>query len=186
MEDLPPAPHGFLERIAGLGSVEEADAVAVDSAEHHDEAGQLEQRLALGLRTGAELQADAVLEQEEQGDLAFLDEFLAVGLAEAGGDGPVDVADVVAGGVFDNWVELHAAAAEGGAVFAAEHVLHGMAYAPLELLQQRELGGDQRGVLVDRRRRHGRGRRQTLAGTGVRISTWSRILSEVRPSASAS
>src|SRR5258708_34264540 len=125
MEDLPPAPHGFLERIAGLGSVEEADAVAVDSAEHHDEAGQLEQRLALGLRTGAELQADAVLEQEEQGDLAFLDEFLAVGLAEAGGDVPVGVAGVVAEGDFDNLVELHAPAPKGGAGFPPDARLHG-------------------------------------------------------------
>jgi hypothetical protein len=125
--------------------VEEADAVAVDGAEHHHEPGEFEQGLALGLRAGAELQADAVLEEEEQRNLALFDEFLAVGLAEAGGDIPIDVADIVAEGVFDDLVKLHAAAAEGGTVFAAQHVLHRMAHAPLQLAQEGELGGDEGG-----------------------------------------
>ena len=90
---------------------------------------------AFGLRAGAKVKRWGVFEDQEEGDLALLDEFLAVGLAEAGGDVPVDVADVVAEFVFDDLVELHAATAESGAVFAAEDVFDGVADAPFELAQ---------------------------------------------------
>ncbi len=112
-------------------------------------AGEFEQRLAFRLRAGAELQADGVLEEQQQRNLALLDKFLAVGLAKAGGDVPVDVADVVAVGVLDDLVELHAAAAERRAVLAAEHVLDRMTHAPLELAQKRKLGGDEGSAFLD-------------------------------------
>jgi hypothetical protein len=79
-----------------------------------------------------------IFEDEEEGDFAFFDEFLAVGFAEAGRDVPIDVADVVAEGVFHDLVELHAAAAEGGAIFAAEDIFHGVAHAPFELAEEGE------------------------------------------------
>jgi len=90
---------------------------------------------------GTELEARGVLDDEEQRDLALLDEFLPVGFAEAGGDVPVDVSHIVAELVLHHLVELHAAAAEGGAVLTAGHVLDGVAYTPLEATQPREGGG---------------------------------------------
>ena len=72
------------------------------------------------------------------GHLALLDEFLAVSLAEPRGDIPVDIAHVVAELVFHDLVELHAASAEGGAIFTAQHIFDRVAHAPFELTQQRE------------------------------------------------
>ena len=96
---------------------------------------EFEQGLALRLRARAEVQRRRVLKEHEQRDLAFLDEFFPVGLAEPRGDVPVDVAHIVAKRVFHDLVELHAAAAEGGTVLAAEHVLDGVAHTPLEAAQ---------------------------------------------------
>ncbi len=110
VENLAAAADGFAEEIARRGGVDEADAVAVDGAEQHDEAGEFEQRLALRLRARAKAQGRGILENHQQRDLALLDEFLAVGFAEARGDVPVNVAHVVAELVFlrlDS--ELHAA-----------------------------------------------------------------------------
>ena len=143
VHDLAAAADGFADDFALGAGVDEADAVAVDGAEQHDEAREFEEGLAFGLRAGTEGEGRGVFEDDEQGDLAFFDEFFSVGLAEAGGDVPVDVADVVAELVFDDLVELHAAAAKGRAVFAAEDVFHGVADAPFELAQegQRRRGG---------------------------------------------
>jgi hypothetical protein len=126
--------------------VHEADAVPVDRAEEHDEAGQLEQRLPLGLRARAEVQRRRVLEDEQERHLALLDELLAVGLAQPGGDVPVDVADVVAELVAHDLVEFDAAAAERRAVLAAQDVLDRVAHPPLELAQ--ELASGLRGLAV--------------------------------------
>jgi hypothetical protein len=139
VEDGAAAANGFAEKIvAARGGVDEADAVAVDGAEEHDEAGELEEGFAFRLGAGAELEAGRVFENDQQRDLPFLDELLAVRFAEASGDVPIDVTDVVAEGVFDDLVELHAAAAEGGAVFAAEDVFDRVTDAPLQLAQERQ------------------------------------------------
>src|SRR5471030_1133073 len=151
---------------------------SVDRPEQHDQAGELQQRLALGLRAGPEVQGRRVLEDQEQRDLALLHEFLAIGLAEAGGDVPVDVADVVAELILHHLVELDAAAAEGRAVFAAEDVLDGVAHAPLQLPQQGQRGG--------RDAMGGAGQGQASAGTGVAATTRATIWSAVTSSASAS
>ena len=144
MEDGAAAADGFAEKIVAVrGGVDEADAVAVDGAEEHDEPGEFEEGFAFRLGAGTKLEAGRIFKHHEQGDLAFLDEFLAVRFAEASGDVPIDVADVVAEGVFDDLIELHAAAAEGGAVFAAEDVFDRVTDAPLQLAQQgkRRRGG---------------------------------------------
>jgi hypothetical protein len=88
------------------------------------------------------LEAGGVLKEDDDGDFAFFDEFFAVGFAEAGGDVPIDVADVVAVFVADDLVEFHAAAAEGGAVFAAEGGFDGVAHAPFEFAQEGQGVGD--------------------------------------------
>ena len=128
------------------GGVEQADAIAVNGPEQHDEAGQFEQGLALGGVAGAELQAGGILENDEKGQFAFLDEFFAVGFAEARGDVPVDVAHIVAEGVFDDLIEFHAPAAKGRAILAAEHIGHGVFDAPLQAAEQcQRWGGQGRG-----------------------------------------
>ncbi len=43
MEDGPAAAHGFAKQMTVRRGVNEADPVAVDGAEQHDEAGELEQ-----------------------------------------------------------------------------------------------------------------------------------------------
>jgi hypothetical protein len=138
VHDLAAAADGFADDFALGAGVDEADAVAVDGAEQHDEAGEFEEGLAFGLGAGAEGERRGIFEDEQQGDLALLDEFLAVGFAEARGDVPIDVAHVVAELVFDDLIKLHAAAAEGGAVFATEDVFHRMTHAPLELAEEGE------------------------------------------------
>jgi hypothetical protein len=91
------------------------------------------------------LQAGRILKHDQQGDFALFDEFFPIRLAEARGDVPVDVAYVVAKLVFHDLVELHAAAAKGGAIFAAEHGLDRMAHAPLKAAQERHRRGRLKG-----------------------------------------
>ena len=86
---------------------------------------------------GAELQRQAVVEEQHDGELALLDVLLAVRLAAARGDVPVDVAHVVAELVLHHLIELAAAAAEGGAVLAAEQRVRRVADSPLELAEER-------------------------------------------------
>jgi hypothetical protein len=141
MVDGETAPGGLGEMVVGVGQVDVADAVAVEGAKEHEEAGEFEEGFAFGAVGGAELEGGGVLNDEEEGEFAFFDEFFAVGFAEAGGDVPVNVADVVAVFVADDLVEFHAAAAEGGAVFAGEGGFDGMAEAPFEFAEEREGGG---------------------------------------------
>ena len=135
MEDGTAAADRLAKQVAVGRGVEEADPVPVDGAEQHDQAGEFEQRLALRLRARAEVQGRAVLEDEEQRDLALLHELLPVGLAQPRGHIPVDVANVVAELVAHHLVEFDAAAAEGRAVFTAQDVLHRVAHPPLQLAQ---------------------------------------------------
>ena len=60
---------------------------------------------------------------QHDGHFALLDKFLDVRRAGAGGDVPVDGADVVAGHIFAHLVELHALALEDGVVLPGEHVV---------------------------------------------------------------
>jgi hypothetical protein len=141
MVDGASAVDGGREHGSVGAKVGETDAVAVDAGEEEEETGEFEQGLAFGDGGGAELEGGRVFENEEHGDLAFLDEFFAVGFAEAGGDVPVDIADIVAVGVFDDLVELHASSAESGAIASAEGGFDGVTHAPLKAPQRREGGG---------------------------------------------
>ena len=145
MQDGPAAAHRLAKQIAVRRGVNKAHAIAVDGAEKHDQAGEFKQRLAFGQRSGAKLQAGRVLKHDQQGDFALLDEFFPIRIAQAGGDIPVDVADVVAKFVFDDLVELHAAAAKGRAIFTAQHGLNRVAHAPFEAAQERHGRGRLKG-----------------------------------------
>ena len=131
MQDRSAAAHRLLQLISAGRGIHVANAVPVYRPEQHHQAGEFEKRLAFRQLGGAELQARGILEDQQEGDFALLDELLSVGLAEARRDVPVDVPNVVAELVLDDLVELHAASAEGRAILAAEHILHSMAHAPL-------------------------------------------------------
>ena len=80
----------------------------------------------------AELLAAAAIDQQHHGQLAFLDVALDERMAHAGGDVPVDGADVVAGLVLADLLEGHAAALEDAVILAAEQVLDGPASTELK------------------------------------------------------
>ena len=117
--------------------IQQADTVAVEGTDKHDQRRQLEQHIATRPPGRAELQRGIVLKHQQHADLALLDEFLAVGLAEAGRHIPVDVAEVITPRVLHNLVELHAAPAEDRAVVAREHGRDRLPQPPLEMRQQR-------------------------------------------------
>ncbi len=87
--------------------------------------------LALGLR--AKLAGGADVDGEQDGQFPLLAQFLDEGRAGAGGDVPVDEPDFVAGAVFADFVEVHAAALEDGVVFARERVRDEAARAQFDL-----------------------------------------------------
>ena len=72
------------------------------------------------------------IDQQHHGQLALLDVAFDEGMAHAGGDVPVDGANVVAGLIFADFLEGHAAALEDAAIFAAEQVLDGPASPELQ------------------------------------------------------
>src|SRR5262249_21773797 len=102
------------------GELDQADLVVVADGAESDDRGELGGDLALLLQHGAEVVAAATVGDEQDGQLALLDEALDEGVAHAGGDVPVDGADVVAGLVFADLLESDAGALEDAVVFAAE------------------------------------------------------------------
>src|SRR5262249_57354495 len=78
------------------------------------------------------LVAAAAIDQQHHRQLALLDEALDERVAHAGGDVPVDGADVVAGLVLADLLEGDAGALEDAVVLAAEQVLDGPAGPQLQ------------------------------------------------------
>ena len=103
-----------------VGEEDEADFVLVGEGGQGQEGGELGGAGGLGTGGGAEALAAGDVDEEEDGELALLAKAFDVGLAHAGGDVPIDGADVVAGLVGAGLVELDAAALEDGVVVAAE------------------------------------------------------------------
>ena len=169
--------------------MDEPDPVAVDGPEEHDEPAS-SSRASRFDRSPEPNRRDArVLEHEQERDFALLDEFFPVGLAEPGGDVPVDVAHIVAELVLHHLVEFHSAAADGRAILAAEDVFHRVAHPPFQLAQDRQLevaGETGAGRHGARAGTGGAGRTSPSAGTGVVFRTWLMTRSAVRSSASAS
>src|SRR5262249_7409763 len=97
-----------------------------------DDGGQLGGDLALAHQGGAEGQAAGDIDGEDDGTFALLDVAFDEGLAHAGGDVPVDGADVVAGLVGADLLEGDAGALEDGVVLAAQQVLDGATGLELE------------------------------------------------------
>src|SRR5690606_2836814 len=110
---------GALEGVAGA-VVEEGggDGVALLQDEVGEAGGEAARVVHLGDLAGAEVHRGGAVEEEvgdEVGVLLVLLDVILVGAAE---DLPVEVAGVVAGGVFAVLGELDGEAVEGGAVFA--------------------------------------------------------------------
>lgn len=89
-----------------------ADAVVVAQRGPADQGGGLGGKYRLEHQPGAEEQASALFDQNEDRPLALFVEQLGVGFLGAGGDSPVDVAHIVAGLVNAHLVEVHAAPAQ--------------------------------------------------------------------------
>src|SRR5262249_40084192 len=127
-QDVPRALARRHEPLDAGGEGEQADPGRVANGA----GGQHGSRLALLLQERAELAAAAAVEQQQHGQLALLDEALDERVAHAGGDVPVDGADVVAGLVLADLLEGDAGALEDAAVLAAEQVFDGAAGPQLE------------------------------------------------------
>jgi hypothetical protein len=115
-----------------VGEIEQADAIVVGYGAEGQDGGQFRGDLALLLETRAELLAAADVDGQHHRQLAFLDEAFDERVPHAGGDVPVDGADVVAGLVFADFLEGDAGALEDAVVFAAEKVLDGPAGSQLQ------------------------------------------------------
>ena len=113
------------------GEEDEADTVVVADGGEGEDGGDFGGEIAFELVVAAELLGGADVDEEHDGEFAFFGKFFDVGLSGAGGDVPVDGADVVAGDIFADFVEFHAAAFEGGVVVAGEEVVDGVAGADL-------------------------------------------------------
>ena len=99
---------------------EQADLVAVADGGEGEDAGDLGGQFALALVARAEFAGGADVDGEHDGQFPLLAQLLDEGCAGAGRDVPVDQPDFVAGTVFADLVEVHAAALEDGVVFARE------------------------------------------------------------------
>jgi len=84
--------------------VEKPTRSRLTAPEQHHEAGEFEQSLRASIGApGTEVQRRRILDNTSSVTSALLDEFFPVGLAEARGDIPVDVADVVARCISTTW-----------------------------------------------------------------------------------
>jgi hypothetical protein len=85
------------------------------------------------LRSRAEIARSADVDDEEDGQLAFLRKFLHEGTPGAGGDVPVDGPDFVAAHIFADLVEVEAPALEDRLILASQRIGHLAAGADFEL-----------------------------------------------------
>ncbi len=124
----------FLRRNILLDLVAEEnqpDLVAVADGREGQHARQLRRHLALALRGRPEISRRAHVDQQQDGQLAFLGEFLHEGTSAASGHVPVDGPDFIARHVFTHLVEVHPAALEHRVIFAAHRAFDEPARADL-------------------------------------------------------
>ena len=100
----------------------EADLVVASDGREGQQGAELGCRLTLRARAGAEVLGARYVGHQHQRELTLLDVALDVGLAESGGDLPVDGANVVARYVGANLVELDTPALEDRDVLAGQYV----------------------------------------------------------------
>jgi len=115
---------GSEEEFGDVAEEEEADFVLILGGAEGEEGGDFCGEFAFGDIDAAEVLGGADVDGEEDGEFAFFDEFLDEGEAHAGGDVPVDAADLVAWLVFAEVVEVDTLAFEYRVVFAADGGAH--------------------------------------------------------------
>ena len=93
--------------------------IVADGAERNH-TGDFRGKLALGEMHTAERPGSAHVHDKHHRQLAFLGEFFHIGVPHARGDIPVNGADLIAGLVFTNLLEVHAPALENAPVLARE------------------------------------------------------------------
>ena len=103
-----------------VGEDHAADAVVVGDSREGQHRRQLGGVVALAQVARAEILRARDVDQQQQREVALLDELLHVRRAHAGGDVPVDRAHLVAGRVLAHLGELHAAALEDRVVRPAD------------------------------------------------------------------
>ena len=107
-----------------IGKKHQPDFVVVADGAEGDHAGDFRREFALGEIHAAKRARSAHIHDQHDGQLAFLGEFLHVGMPEPRGHVPVDGAHFVAGLVFANLLKVHAPAFEHATVLAREGSFH--------------------------------------------------------------
>ena len=153
---------------SGVGEDEAADAVALAEDAPGGERGDLGGGDRLHVEDGAEEHRLALVDEDERRAVAFLAGDADVRRAGAGGDLPVDGADVVAGQVGAELLELEAAAAQAAGAAAGEGAADRLARQEVEAARPRLEPGEVAEVGVDARvrARHGSGGGDELQQVG--------------------
>jgi len=98
---------------------QEPDLVAVVRGAEGENRGELGRRAPLVPFRRTEYAGGGDVDQQQDGEFALLDVLFDVGRPHAGGDVPVDIADVVLDGILPDLLEFDAAPFEGAAVRTA-------------------------------------------------------------------
>ena len=118
-QGVPAARAGGHVKFDPVAEHEQSHLVAAVPGAEGQQGGQFGRGAALGLHGGAEGPRGGDVDQQQDVEFPLLDELFDVGFSHAGGDVPVDGADIVVEGVLPDFVELDAASLEGAAVRAA-------------------------------------------------------------------
>lgn len=112
---------------AGIVEDQGPDAILLRENTPGAERGRLRSGDGFHVSDTSEKHGDALIDEEQDGALAFLGVNAAVSLARANRDFPVDLADVIAGKVPADFLEVQAPAAQTRSVTAGEERVDGLA-----------------------------------------------------------
>ena len=165
------------ELLDAVAEEEQADAVLVGDGREGERGRDFGGQVALGHGTGAVAVGGGDVDEEHQGQFALFAVFFHEGGAGAGGDVPVDRADVVAGLVLADFLELHALALEDRMVAARKDVLHRAAGADFDAADFAECFAGEHGVFSEKLKEKSEKMRWgvfRVTAPGVRRGGWRR------------
>ena len=131
-EDMGGAAGGANVALGAAGKEEQADTVLVPDCGEGEDGGDFGGEGALGDGRGAGELGCGDVDDEDDGEVAVFAVAADEGFAGAGVGVPVECADIVAGDVGAEFIELEAAAAEDGVVLAEEEGVDEAAGAQLD------------------------------------------------------
>ena len=120
------------EALDAVGEPQQPDAVVVAGRAQRQQGRQFRGHFTLLLKAAAKVLTAADVDGQHHRQLAFLDEALDERMPHAGGDVPVNSANVVAGLVLADLFERDAGYLEDTVVFAAQQILDGAARPQLQ------------------------------------------------------